>query len=81
MRAGRRLTDADLAAVRERRRFPTAVTQRLQRIAQSRFVDPLLHTDGPVRAPLPLRVLRGLPALQGVAARLVGLGVRPEHVI
>ncbi len=70
----------DLAAVQKRREFPTAVTQRVQRIAQQRFVDPLLRADGPVSAPLPLKVLRRLPFLQGLPARMVGIGVRPEHL-
>lgn len=80
LRARRPLTDAQLASVRKRRWFPTVVTQRVQRLAQARIVDPLLHTDGPVRAPLPLRLLRKLPALQALPARLVGLGARPERV-
>jgi hypothetical protein len=30
--------------------------------------------------PLPARVLSAVPALRRVPARLIGLGVRPEHV-
>ncbi len=70
----------DLASVQKRRMMPTVVTQRAQRLIQSRFVDPLLRHEGPVRAPAPLRLLRKFPALQGIPARLVGLGARPEHV-
>jgi 2-polyprenyl-6-methoxyphenol hydroxylase-like FAD-dependent oxidoreductase len=70
----------DLAAVQARRQFPTVVTQRIQRLLQQRFVDPLLRTDGPVKAPLPLRLLQKLPFLQGIPARLVGIGIRPEHL-
>jgi hypothetical protein len=29
---------------------------------------------------MPLRLVRKFPALQGIPARLVGYGARPEHV-
>ncbi|REF96452.1 2-polyprenyl-6-methoxyphenol hydroxylase-like FAD-dependent oxidoreductase [Asanoa ferruginea] len=77
--AAGRLTDADLDKVRRRRRFPTVVTQAGQRLAQRRLVDPLLHTTGPVKVPAPLRLLGRTPMLQRLAARIVGLGARPEH--
>jgi 2-polyprenyl-6-methoxyphenol hydroxylase-like FAD-dependent oxidoreductase len=73
------LTDADLVKVERRRRFPTAVTQAGQRLAQRRIVDPLLHTTGPVTIPGPMRLLGRTPPLQRLAARAVGLGVRPER--
>jgi 2-polyprenyl-6-methoxyphenol hydroxylase-like FAD-dependent oxidoreductase len=72
--------ELDLASVQKRRQFPTVVTQRAQRFIQSRFVDPLLHVQGPVRSPAPLRLVQKVPALQGIPARLVGFGARPEHV-
>jgi 2-polyprenyl-6-methoxyphenol hydroxylase-like FAD-dependent oxidoreductase len=73
------LADADVDKVRRRRRFPTVVTQAGQRFAQRRLVDPLLHTTGPVKVPAPLRLLGRTPMLQRLAARIVGLGARPEH--
>ncbi len=73
------LTDADLAKVERRRRFPTALTQAGQRLAQRRIVDPLLHMTGPVNIPGPMRLIGRTPRLQRLAARVVGLGVRPEH--
>ncbi|GAA1849299.1 FAD-dependent oxidoreductase [Asanoa iriomotensis] len=75
------LRDADLAKVERRRRFPTVVTQGAQRLAQRRVVDPLLATTGAVKVPAPLRVLDRTPWLQRLAARAVGLGVRPEHFV
>jgi 2-polyprenyl-6-methoxyphenol hydroxylase-like FAD-dependent oxidoreductase len=74
------LSDADLATVRRRRRFPTAVTQLGQRIAQRRIVDPLLHATGRVDAPAVLRWYSRVPALQALPARAVGLGIRPESL-
>ena len=73
-------TDRDLAAVPRRRSFPTRVTQGVQLMAQRRLLDPLLRATGPVNAPGPLRLIDRIPALRGLAARLIGLGVRPEHI-
>jgi len=80
LKTGRPLTDDDLAAVRRRRRLPTALTQRAQRLIQSRFLDPLLHSQGPANSIAPLRMVNKYRVLQGIPARLVGLGVRPEHL-
>jgi 2-polyprenyl-6-methoxyphenol hydroxylase-like FAD-dependent oxidoreductase len=73
-------TDRDLAAVQRRRLFPTRVTQGVQLMAQRRVVDPLLRSTGPVNAPAPLRLIERIPAIRGLPARLIGLGVRPEHL-
>lgn len=78
--AGQALTEADLAAVQKRRRFPTVVTQNIQRAAQKRVVDPLLHATGRIEAPAPIRLLSRFGALQKLPAWLVGIGVRPESV-
>jgi 2-polyprenyl-6-methoxyphenol hydroxylase-like FAD-dependent oxidoreductase len=74
------LTDADLDRVRRRRRFPTAGTQFGQRVIQRGLVGRALSATGPVRAPLPVRLAGRVPALQALAARTVGIGLRPEHV-
>jgi 2-polyprenyl-6-methoxyphenol hydroxylase-like FAD-dependent oxidoreductase len=78
--AGQPVTEADLAAVQKRRHFPTVVTQNIQRAAQRRVVDPLLHATGRIEAPAPIRLLKRFPGLQALPARLAGIGVRPEHV-
>ena len=77
--AGGRVGTADLARVQRRRVFPTAVTQLGQRLVQATVVRAALGSDGPVRAPWPTRILQRFPALQRIPARLVGVGVRPEH--
>jgi 2-polyprenyl-6-methoxyphenol hydroxylase-like FAD-dependent oxidoreductase len=79
LRSGR-VTPADLAAVQRRREWPTRVTQRLQMLAQEGVVRPVLDRTGPITPPLGLRLLGRFPILQRLPARLVGLGVRPEHV-
>jgi 2-polyprenyl-6-methoxyphenol hydroxylase-like FAD-dependent oxidoreductase len=80
LKTGRPLTDDDLDAIRQRRRLPTELTQRAQRLIQSRFLDPLLHSQGPANSIAPLRMVSKYRMLQGIPARLIGLGVRPEHL-
>jgi 2-polyprenyl-6-methoxyphenol hydroxylase-like FAD-dependent oxidoreductase len=79
LRAGR-LSEADLARVQARRMFPVRATQALQRMIQSRVIAASLAADAPFRAPLALRLLDALPRLQVLPARMIGMGVRPEHV-
>jgi hypothetical protein len=33
-----------------------------------------------LKVPLALRIVTAVPWLQGITARFIGLGVRPEHV-
>jgi 2-polyprenyl-6-methoxyphenol hydroxylase-like FAD-dependent oxidoreductase len=75
-----RLGEDDLARVRARRAFPTVGTQTMQRLIQRAVIGHVLGADRPVRASLPLRILDRIPALQGLPARLVGVGLRPEYV-
>ncbi|HWB45599.1 MAG TPA: FAD-dependent oxidoreductase [Hyphomicrobiaceae bacterium] len=75
-----RVTTADLAAVQRRRLFPTRVIQRLQLVIQNNVVAPTLSTERPLRAPWPVRLLSKWPLLQRIPARVLGLGIRPEHV-
>jgi 2-polyprenyl-6-methoxyphenol hydroxylase-like FAD-dependent oxidoreductase len=76
-----RPSETELAAVRARREFPVKMTQRMQVIAQDRIISLALKpAAGPLKAPLPLRVITAIPWLQGITARLIGVGVRPEHV-
>ena len=78
--AERRLRDTDLAAVQRRREFPAKFTQRLQIAIQNRVITPVLAGTGPVRPPLPLKLLRWFPMLRRLPARLIGMGIRPEHI-
>jgi 2-polyprenyl-6-methoxyphenol hydroxylase-like FAD-dependent oxidoreductase len=70
----------DLACVQHRRTFPTRVTQRLQVQAQNRIVQPVLRSTQPLAPPWAVRLFNRLPILQRIPARIVGVGVRPEHV-
>src|SRR5262249_27415873 len=75
-----RLRDSDLRAVQGRREFPTRATQAMQVFVQNRIISPLLAQSRTVAPPLPLRMLNASPLLRRLPARLLGLGVRPEHV-
>jgi 2-polyprenyl-6-methoxyphenol hydroxylase-like FAD-dependent oxidoreductase len=78
-REGEISTEA-LAQVQRRRELPTRVTQRLQLLIQDRVIGRVLASTEPVSLPWPLRLLRRYPVLRRVPARLIGIGVRPEHV-
>jgi len=75
-----RASEADLAAVEQRRLWPTKVIQRLQVAAQNTIISPVLAAKGRLEPPLPLKLMKRFPALQGVPAWLIGVGVRPEVV-
>ncbi|RKG69992.1 FAD-dependent oxidoreductase [Corallococcus sp. CA054B] len=78
----RHVTTEDLRRVQQRREFPTRLTQRAQVLIQNRVVDPALrkHAFSNGRLPLSLQLVKRIPALRRIPARLIGLGVRPEHI-
>ncbi|NOK17114.1 FAD-dependent oxidoreductase [Corallococcus carmarthensis] len=78
----RNVTTRDLRRVQQRRELPTRLTQRAQVLIQNRVVERSLqgrafNTGG---LPLTLRLLQRIPALRRIPGRLIGLGVRPEHI-
>jgi 2-polyprenyl-6-methoxyphenol hydroxylase-like FAD-dependent oxidoreductase len=77
--AGRLETD-DLAAIQRRREFPTRVTQRIQVMMQDRIVTRALEDAEAFKPPLAIRLMARIPPLRRIPARLMGMGVRPEHV-
>ena len=78
LRAGTVSAD-DLDAVRERRLWPTKATQAAQLAIQDNVLVPVV-SGAELKVPLPMRVLTEVPLLQRLMARLLGMGVRPEHV-
>src|SRR6202046_3844859 len=73
-------TDADLRAIEERRTLPMRFTQGLQLTIQRRIISRVLETR---ERPKPLALLKlfgAFPLLRRIPARLIGLGIRPEHV-
>jgi 2-polyprenyl-6-methoxyphenol hydroxylase-like FAD-dependent oxidoreductase len=73
--------EQELDAVRRRREFPVRVTQRMQVIAQNNIISVALKPGNqPLNVPFVMRLITAVPWLQGITARFVALGVRPEHV-
>ena len=75
-----RVTVDDLARVQKRREWPTRVTQRIQLAVQNRVIRSVLSATAPVKPPLAVRLLGRFPRVRRIPGRLIGLGVRPEHV-
>jgi 2-polyprenyl-6-methoxyphenol hydroxylase-like FAD-dependent oxidoreductase len=75
-----RLTEDDLRLVQRRRELPTRITQRLQLAVQNRVIERVLSGTAELSPPLALRLLATIPRLRRIPARLIGLGIRPEHV-
>jgi 2-polyprenyl-6-methoxyphenol hydroxylase-like FAD-dependent oxidoreductase len=78
---GGRLRDSDLAKVQARRLFPARATQAVQVFLQNGIIAPSLAAAGQqMKVPFFLRLMQWLPILRRLPARLIALGVRPEHV-
>jgi 2-polyprenyl-6-methoxyphenol hydroxylase-like FAD-dependent oxidoreductase len=75
-----KVTDADLQAVQERRTLPVHFTQWLQLTIQKRIISRVLESERRPKPPLAFRLFGSLPMLRRIPARLIGVGIRPEHV-
>ena len=72
---------AALRKIQVRRIVPTALTQRFQVVVQNRILSRVIASDGaPIRPPLAVRLLSRFARLRKIPARLIGIGVRPEHI-
>ena len=69
----------DLRRVQARRMMPTIVTQALQVFVQNTVIAPLLKSKTE-RVPAALELMQRWPWLQRLPARIIGLGIRPEHI-
>jgi 2-polyprenyl-6-methoxyphenol hydroxylase-like FAD-dependent oxidoreductase len=75
------ISDERLREVQRLREFPTRLTQGFQVFAHKRFIRPALRNARSLsRLPFLFKLLQTFPILQRIPARLIGLGVRPEHV-
>ena len=73
--------DRLLVKVQERRMLPTRVTQAGQRAVHKRVLTPLVIRRAVLnKVPFVLRLFDRIPFLRRIPARLVGLGVRREHI-
>jgi 2-polyprenyl-6-methoxyphenol hydroxylase-like FAD-dependent oxidoreductase len=69
-----------LRRVQKRRTWPTWATQWFQLQVQNRVLAPSFKRQATPTPPFALRLLNAVPWLRRFPARVVGLGVRPEHV-
>jgi 2-polyprenyl-6-methoxyphenol hydroxylase-like FAD-dependent oxidoreductase len=76
------VSDEDLNAIEERRTLPVRFTQWLQLTIQKRVISRVLTMDSERRPKPPLffKLFGIFPALRRIPARLLGVGIRPEHV-
>jgi 2-polyprenyl-6-methoxyphenol hydroxylase-like FAD-dependent oxidoreductase len=69
-----------LAQVQKRRECPTRMIQRAQVFVQERVITGVLGNRDEIKPPLPVKLLRAVPFLRRIPARIVGIGIRPEHI-
>jgi 2-polyprenyl-6-methoxyphenol hydroxylase-like FAD-dependent oxidoreductase len=78
--AQRTVTTADLQKVQERRLWPTKLTQAGQVFVQDQVLGKALGDTLSNSAPWFLRLFKYFAFLRRIPARLIGIGVRPEHI-
>jgi 2-polyprenyl-6-methoxyphenol hydroxylase-like FAD-dependent oxidoreductase len=71
---------ANLRRLQRRREWPARATQRLQILAQDRIISRVLQTRAPLAVPLGFRLLARYAWLRRLPGRLIGIGLRPEHI-
>src|SRR3984885_13665311 len=74
------VSDDDLRAIEARRTLPVRFTQWLQLTMQNRIISRALQSTQQPKPPLIFKLVGMLPWLQRMPARLLGIGIRPEHV-
>lgn len=75
------VADRDLRAVRRRRLFPVRVIQRAQVLVQDRVLRPIVSGENrSLRVPWIIERLNANAWLRRWPARVIGVGLRPEHV-
>jgi 2-polyprenyl-6-methoxyphenol hydroxylase-like FAD-dependent oxidoreductase len=81
LKSGKVTTD-DLHAIQERRTLPVRFTQWLQLTIQKRVISRVLGMESQQRPkpPLLFKLFNVFPVLRRIPARLLGMGIRPEHV-
>ncbi len=74
------ISPSHLQKVQWRRELPTRLTQWAQVQVQNRVIRHVLGSNQSVAAPWRIRLFKRYPVLRRIPARLIGIGVRPEHV-
>jgi 2-polyprenyl-6-methoxyphenol hydroxylase-like FAD-dependent oxidoreductase len=80
MLSGKDFSVERLMRIQRRREWPVRVTQRLQILAQDRIITRVLRSTGTFGPPLFFRLLNRFGWLRRLPGRLIGMGIRPEHV-
>jgi hypothetical protein len=75
----RRVNEAMLARLQARREFPTRATQFLQ-VQAHKGLQTIFRNPGPAVAPWQMRAVLSIPGIQKVTARVIGVGILPEHI-
>jgi 2-polyprenyl-6-methoxyphenol hydroxylase-like FAD-dependent oxidoreductase len=76
------MTIDDLSAIQDRRTLPVRFTQWLQLTIQKRIISRVLGMESQQRPKPPLffKLFGVFPVLRRIPARLLAIGIRPEHV-
>ena len=74
------VSDEDLHAIQERRTLPVRFTQWLQLTIQKRVISRVLASEQRPKPPLLFKLFGIFPVLRRFPARLLGVGIRPEHI-
>jgi 2-polyprenyl-6-methoxyphenol hydroxylase-like FAD-dependent oxidoreductase len=74
------LSNDHLEKIQRRREFPAKLTQKFQIAIQNRVIGRVLKSTGKTKLPWVMQLLKHWPFLRRIPARLIGIGVRPEHV-
>jgi 2-polyprenyl-6-methoxyphenol hydroxylase-like FAD-dependent oxidoreductase len=77
---GKEMTEQLLSKVQKRREFPTLMTQRVQVVVQKAVISRRAEEKKSQKAPLLMRWLNKSKWLRSIPARLIGIGLRPEHI-
>jgi 2-polyprenyl-6-methoxyphenol hydroxylase-like FAD-dependent oxidoreductase len=73
-------TAGHLQAIQARRDFPARMTQKIQLTMQNRIIGPALQGARAPKPPLLFKLFDAFPLLRRIPARLLALGIEPEHV-
>jgi 2-polyprenyl-6-methoxyphenol hydroxylase-like FAD-dependent oxidoreductase len=79
LRAGAAGEDV-LRAIQRRRELPTRMIQALQVFVQKRVITGVLANQSKLEPPFAVKLLQTFPILRRLPARILGVGIRPEHI-
>ena len=74
------MTSGHLQAIQARRDFPARMTQKIQLTMQNRIIGPALGATREPKPPLLFKLFDAFPVLRRIPARLLAIGIQPEHV-